>query len=178
MTETEIISALKQSDQNAISALYDLHGAKLFGVILRIVQSPELAEEVMQEVFLKIWRSADSFDESKGNFYSWVLNIARNTAIDTARNSDHRLHHKTDHFDFFAFQDRHPSPEMAAGTIGLREIVNRFDEKHRRVIDLAFFQGFTQDEIEREMNIPVGTVKTRLRLVLRELRKIFSGSSF
>lgn len=172
--ETETIAALKQGDPSALASLYDQYGATLFGTVLRIVQSEEKAEELLQETFLKIWKNAGSYDETKGKFFTWALNIARNTAIDHLRSSDHRNHQKTDSFDFLVYSQNHPSQETATDTIGLREIVGKLDEKYRKVIDMAYFQGYTQSEIEEAMNIPIGTVKTRMRLAIKELRKIFS----
>ena len=174
MHETEIITALKGGDKNAIGTVYDRYGAALYGVVLRIVQSPEVAEEVVQDVFLKIFRNIASYDDNKGKFYTWALNIARNTAIDATRTSEFRNRQKTDQFEFVVYRESHPATSTAVETIGLREIVNKLDEKHRKVIDLAYFQGYTQTEIEQEMNIPIGTVKTRLRLAIKELRKVFS----
>lgn len=171
--DAETISLLKQGNQSALAALYDKYGAALYGTVLRMVQSEEKAEEVIQESFLKIWKNASSFDETKGKFFTWALNIARNTAIDYIRTSDFRNNQKTDPFDFLVYSRNHPSEETATDQIGLREIVSRLDEKYRSVIDLAYFQGYTQSEIEEEMNIPIGTVKTRMRLAIRELRKIF-----
>jgi len=170
--ETEIIAALKEGDKNAIGTVYDRYGAALYGVVLRIVQSPEVAEEVVQDVFLKIYRNIGSYDENKGRFYTWALNIARNSAIDATRTSEFKNRQKTEQFEFVVYRESHPAMTNV-DAIGLREIVNKLDEKHRKVIDLAYFQGYTQSEIEQEMNIPIGTVKTRLRLAIKELRKVF-----
>lgn len=172
--DAETISALKQGNQSALASLYDKYGAALYGAVLRIVQSEEKAEEIIQEAFLKIWRNAASFDETKGKFFTWALNIARNTAIDYVRSGDFKNNQKTDQFDFLVYSQNHPSEETATDHIGLREIVGQLDEKYRAVIDLAYFQGYTQSEIEEEMNIPIGTVKTRMRLAIRELRKVFN----
>jgi RNA polymerase sigma-70 factor (ECF subfamily) len=172
--ESDLITAVKQGDQQALSELYDRYGAALYGVVLRIVQSEEKAKEVLQDVFLKIWRNAGTFDESKGKFFTWAVNIARNTAIDVTRSSDFRQNQKTDPFDLLVYQSYHPASETYTDHIGLREIVGALDEKLRTVVDLAYFQGYSQAEIEEEMNIPIGTVKTRLRLAMRELRRVFS----
>ncbi|MCU0348953.1 MAG: sigma-70 family RNA polymerase sigma factor [Saprospiraceae bacterium] len=172
MTETEIIAALKLGDKNALGEVYDRYSAALYGVVLRIVQSPEVAEEVVQDVFLKIFRNIGSFDENKGRFSTWVINVARNAAIDATRTSEFKNRQKTDQFDFVVYRESHPATNNV-DTIGLRELVNKLDEKHRKVIDLAYFQGYTQSEIEQEMNIPIGTVKTRMRLAMKELRKYF-----
>lgn len=173
MHETEIITALKNGDKNALGLVYDRYGAALYGVVLRIVQSPEQAEEVVQDAFVKIFRNIGSYDENKGKFYTWALNIARNTAIDATRTGEYKNRQKTDQFDFVVYSHTHPATSTSVETIGLRDLVDKLDEKHRKVIDLAYFQGYTQTEIEQEMNIPIGTVKTRLRLAIRELRKVF-----
>ncbi len=173
MQETELISALKSGDKNALGVVYDRYGAALYGIVLRIVQIPEVAEEVVQDTFLKIFRNIASFDENKGKFYTWALNIARNSAIDATRTSDYRNRQKTDQFDFVVYRESNPSTPFVEG-IGLKELVNKLDEKHRKVIDLAYFQGYTQTEIEQALNIPIGTVKTRMRLAIKELRKVFS----
>lgn len=173
MQETELISALKLGDKTALGVVYDRYGASLYGVVLRIVQSPELAEEVVQDVFLKIFRNINSFDEAKGKFYTWALNVARNTAIDATRTSEFKNRRKTDQLDFVVYRENNPASPSIEG-IGLKELVNKLEEKHRKVIDLAYFQGYTQTEIEQELNIPIGTVKTRMRLAIKELRKIFS----
>ncbi len=173
MHEKELITALKEGDKNAIGLVYDNYGAALYGVVLRIVQSPEAAEEVVQDVFVKIFKNIQSFDENKGKFYTWAINIAKNTAIDATRTSDFKNRQKTEQFDFVVYSQTQPSSNLSVDTIGLREIVDKLDEKHRAVIDLAYFQGYTQSEIEEEMNIPIGTVKTRLRLAIKELRKAF-----
>ncbi len=175
MTESEIAAALKQGDQAALEALYDQYAPALFGLILRIVQSEQTAGEVLQETFLKIWRNTGNFDESKEKLLSWLLDLARNTAIETTRNNDFKSQTGNANFDFLSYQEMHPAP--AAGPVTLRTIGNQINEKLVRVADLAYFQGLSQSEIEQEVNIPVGTVKTRLRMVQRELRKIFSETS-
>jgi len=172
--DAETINDLQQGNQAALASLYDKYGAALYGAVLRIVQSEEKAEEIVQEAFLKIWKNAASYDPAKGKFFTWALNIARNTAIDYVRSSDFKSRQKTDAFDFLVYSQNHPFEETATDHIGLREIVGKLDEKYRTVIDLAYFQGYTQSEIEEEMNIPIGTVKTRMRLAIKELRKIFS----
>ncbi len=172
MQETELISALKSGDKNALGVVYDRYGAALYGVVLRIVQLPEVAEEVVQDVFLKIFRNIASFDENKGKFYTWAVNIARNAAIDATRTSDYRNRQKTDQFDFVVYRESNPATPFVEG-IGLKDLVNKLEEKHRKVIDLAYFQGYTQTEIEQALNIPIGTVKTRMRLAIKELRKVF-----
>ncbi|MEQ1745447.1 MAG: sigma-70 family RNA polymerase sigma factor [Saprospiraceae bacterium] len=165
------ISRLQQQDQAVIGELYDAYSGALYGVVLRIVQQPEIAEQVLQDTFLKVWRSAATYDVSKGRLFTWLVNIARNTAIDATRSGQFRQRQKTDSADALVhLPDSHsPNPDH----IGVRELVGRLDEKYRLLIDLMYFQGYTQEEAAEETGIPLGTIKTRLRFAISELRRLF-----
>lgn len=171
--ENNIIKLLKEHDKNAISLLYDSYGAAIYGVVLRIVKATDLAETVTQDVFIKAWKNAEKYDAKKGKLFTWLLNIARNASIDMTRSSEFKNRQKTQSFDFLVYREEQGITETSIDTIGLDKIVNQLEEKYRKVIDLAYFKGYTQKEIEKELDIPVGTVKTRLRIALRELRKFF-----
>ncbi len=168
--QEQYVTKLKKQDAAVIGELYDAYGSALYGVVLRIVQSPELAQQVLQDTFLKIWRNAAQYDSSKGRLFTWMVNIARNTAIDATRTAHFRQHRKTDAIETLVHSPGGHSlnPEH----IGVREVVNRLDEKYRQLIDLLYFQGYTQEEAE-ETGIPLGTVKTRLRYAIGELRRYF-----
>lgn len=167
----QLIDRLKVQDRSALESLYDAYGSALFGVVLRIVQSRELAEQVLQDTFLKIWRNAASYDASKGRIFTWMLNIARNTAIDATRTAYFQHYRKTESIDKLVYDSG--GEAMNPEHLGLRELVQRLDGKYRELIELVYFKGYTQDEIARETGIPLGTIKTRLRHAIGELRKIF-----
>ncbi|HRI59406.1 MAG TPA: RNA polymerase sigma factor [Saprospiraceae bacterium] len=169
--QDQLINRLKQQDREAIGELYDAYGGALFGVVLRIVQSRELAEQVLQDTFVKAWRNGASYDASKGRLFTWLLNIARNTAIDATRTAYFQNYRKTDSLDNLVHK---PSGEsINPDHLGVREVVGRLDEKYKSLIDLVYFKGYTQEEIADETGIPLGTVKTRLRYAIGELRKFF-----
>ncbi|BFG70802.1 sigma-70 family RNA polymerase sigma factor [Sediminibacterium sp. KACHI17] len=151
--------------------MYDNYSGALLSIICNIVKDEELANDVLQEVFVKIWRQIESYDSSKGRLFTWMLNIARNASIDTVRSKSYQNN----------LQNRELSEDVyvSAGTaqlqvdqIGLRKVVHQLKEEHRVLIDLSYFQGFTQDEISKMLDIPLGTVKTRLRTALTQLRGI------
>ena len=169
--QTQIAELLKQQDTSAIAYLYDAYGAALYGVVLRIVRSKEIAEQVLQDTFLKVWHKGASFDASKGRLYTWLLNIARNTAIDATRNSHFQNLKNTDTIDnlMHTLDGECLNPD----TLGLREIVKKLDEKYMVLIDLIYFNQYTHIEAAEEMGLPLGTVKTRVRHALLELRKAF-----
>lgn len=170
-SEPELVLLLKQRSQNVFSYLYDNYSGALLSIIINIVKEEELANDVLQEVFVKVWKQIESYDSSKGRLFTWMLNIARNASIDTVRSKSYQN----------SQQNRELTEDVyvAGGTsqintdqIGLRKIVHRLKDEYRVLVELSYFQGFTQDEISKMMDIPLGTVKTRLRTALIQLRAI------
>jgi RNA polymerase sigma-70 factor (ECF subfamily) len=175
MQDSLLITRLQRQDRAAIGELYDAYGSALFGVVLRIVQSRELAEQVLQDTFVKAWRNGASYDASKGRLFTWLVNIARNTAIDATRTAYFQHYRKTDSLENLVHK---PGGESVnPDHLGLRDVVNSLDEKYKSLIDLVYFKGYTQEEVADETGIPLGTVKTRLRYAIGELRKLF-GENF
>jgi RNA polymerase sigma factor (sigma-70 family) len=170
--QTHIAELLKEKNASALSELYDAYGTTLYGVVLRIVYSKEIAEQVIQDTFVKIWQNGASYDASKGRLYTWMLNIARNTAIDVTRTSHFQNGKNIDNIDtqtFFLNEEC-----LNSDTIGLREIVKTMEEKYTVLIDLVYFNQYTHIEAAEATGLPLGTVKTRLRYALLELRKAFA----
>ncbi len=171
MENQQLIARLQQQDRAAIGELYDAYGGALFGVVLRIVHSRELAEQVLQDTFVKVWRNVSSYDASKGRLFTWLLNIARNTAIDVTRSAHFQQSRKTDSIENLV---HNPGGESVnPDHIGLKDVVDRLDEKYRLLIELVYFKGYTQEEAAEETGIPLGTIKTRLRYAISELRTQF-----
>jgi RNA polymerase sigma factor (sigma-70 family) len=175
MEEDKIIQLLKQNDQQAISYIYDKYAASLYGIVLKIVPSEAIAEDVLQESFVKVWKRGSTYDPSKGTLFTWLLNITRNTAIDKLRSAGYRKQEKIQQIDHSVYKNGGASHELNVDALGLNNVVDSLEEKYRIVVDLIYFQGFTQKEVEEHLNIPIGTVKSRVRIALRELRKIFDA---
>ncbi|CAN5275510.1 hypothetical protein BH09BAC3_BH09BAC3_21580 [soil metagenome] len=126
-------------------------------------------------MFLKIWDKVATYDSSKGRLFTWMLNIARNQAIDKTRSREMSQGRKTDDIDHLVNRiDRRDSENLAIDAIGLKETLMRLPEDQRFVIDHLYLKGFTQSELAEEFNIPLGTVKTRTRMALKELRSILN----
>ena len=143
------------------------------GVIARILKKEELAEEVLQDVFLKIWDKIDSYDATKGKLFTWMLNIARNQAIDKTRSKEFSKGKKTGDIENFVNKvDREDYLEQQVDAIGLKEVLKKLPEDQRFVIDHHYLKGYTQAEMAEEFNLPLGTVKTRMRLAMKELRNL------
>jgi len=170
-TEAELVALLKERQQPAFSYLYDNYSGALYSVVLSIVTERETASDVLQEVFIKIWRQIELYDPAKGRLFTWMMNITRNASIDMVRskgfNNNQQNRELTE-----AVYDTVGSITTNIDKIGLRKLVYKLKEEYRTLVDLAYFQGYTQDEISKLLNIPLGTVKTRLRTALIQLREI------
>ncbi len=169
-SETELVLLLKQRQQSAFSYLYDNYSGALHAVILNIILDTELASDVLQDVFVKIWRQINSYDDTKGRLYTWMLNIARNASIDTIRSKNFQNNKQNRELTENVYESA-GSTQLMTDKIGLRKLVHQLKEEHKVLIELSYFQGFTQDEISKMLNLPLGTVKTRLRTALIQLRQ-------
>lgn len=170
-TEKEIVAYLEQGDRKAIDIAYKNYGRALYGIILRVVKSSEVAEEVLQDVFVKIWTNAESYNRSKGRLFTWMSNIARNASIDSIRTARSKREQKTTSIDNPVYENAGGNEEMNVKDFALQKVIDSLDEKHRLLIDLTYFQGYSQREIEKEQGIPLGTIKSRLRLAVNQLRE-------
>jgi len=173
--EQQIAFLLKAGDQEAISLIYKNYADTLYGLILRIISSEEIAQDVLQDTFVKIWKNADKYDASKGRLFTWFANIARNTAIDKIRSAQFQKNKKTSSTDSLVYNDDTGSEEMTTADSGLLNVINSLNEKHRILIELAYFKGYSQSEIQKELDIPIGTIKTRIRSAINELRTKLGG---
>ncbi len=169
--ESELILLLKRKDGAAYSLLYDNYSASLYGVITRVVVAEEIAQDVLQEVFIKIWKNIDSYDSSKGRLFTWMLNIARNASIDYARSRQSKVESKIQDIENSVYEiNSRTSTRINTDVIGVKEEVAKLKEDYRVLIDMIYFGGYTQEETAKELNIPLGTVKTRVRAAIIKLR--------
>lgn len=175
INEDALVARLRARDDAAVSVLYDRYSPALYGVILQVVKVEETAEDVLQEAFLKIWKSFDSYDVNKGKLFTWMINICRNLAIDKVRSKEYRMKNSTDELPSNG-QLVHGSTTFNTDYIGVREVVDKLSPDQKQIIDLMYFEGLTQSEIAEEYNIPLGTVKTRARSAVKVLSKLFKGS--
>ena len=174
--ENNLVSALKSKDQEAFRFLYDQYAAALFGVIKRIVVAPDLSEEVLHDAFVKIWENAHSYQPQKGRLFTWMLNICRNLAIDKIRSRNYKEARKTDQVaDNVYIIDHQGHTKQNIEDIGVKELLSTLGDDQRLVIELLYFKGYTQSEIAEEYDIPLGTVKTRTRAALKQLRKLLKA---
>lgn len=172
-TEEDLVMRLQNQDQSAFSYLYDNYAGALNGVIHRMIDDSQLAEDILQEAFLKIWNNFKQYDHSKGRLFTWMVNITRNLTIDTLRSKGYKKQQKIsqDENSVSGYKDSGNGADRF-DTMGLRKQVSTLKPDQKIIIDLAYFSGYTQEEISKEMGIPLGTVKTRMRTAIMELRKM------
>lgn len=172
--EKRLVTALKMQDQQALSTLYKMYSASLKGIILRVIIHEETAEDLLQELFVKIWNSIDKYDDSKGRLFTWMSRLAKNMAIDQVRRKSHINSSK--HVDIeekVGDIDQKLSYKINTDTIGIRKLTTAMNPMQRLLLNMVYFEGYTHTEIAEELNLPLGTVKSKIRFALLELRKMF-----
>ncbi|HSU49440.1 MAG TPA: sigma-70 family RNA polymerase sigma factor [Segetibacter sp.] len=172
--ESELVLLLKQRHEHAFSYLYDHYSGSLYSVIVSIVPDRELANDLLQEVFIKIWRQIESYDNAKGRLFTWMLNVARNASIDAVRSKNFQQSKNNRELTENVY-DEGGSIQTNTDRIGLRKIVHRLKDDYKVLVELSYFEGYTQDEISKMLNIPLGTVKTRLRTALIQLKQVIKS---
>lgn len=171
MTQEELLPLVLKKDDRAFTLLYDMYSKSLFSVISNLINDREEAEDVLQESFVKIWKNIETYNDSKGRLYTWMLNITRNTAIDKLRSKGFNNKQKNLSSDNFVhLLDDSNKAINRIDTIGIQEFIKKLKPKCIQLLDLLFFKGFTQQEASEELEIPLGTVKTQNRNCINDLR--------
>ena len=175
--DVALLKAIAARDEVALAQLYDRYRAILFGLLMRILNNREEAEDVLQEVFLQVWRKATDFDENRGRPFTWLVTLARSRGIDRLRTLAAR--------DRVAEAGaREPSEEISdAATDAFKseqrglvsDALAKLPDEQKRPIMLAYFEGLTQSEIATSLGAPLGTVKTRMRTGMMRLRELLAG---
>jgi RNA polymerase sigma factor (sigma-70 family) len=165
------VKRLQAKDKSALEFLYDNYSGALYGVIFRVLKNEDISEEVLQDVFLKIWDRFGQYDSTKGKLFTWMLNIARNQAIDKTRSKEISKDQKTRGIENVVSRiDTRERVEQKIEDIGVKDIIKNLPDDQQFVVEYLYFKGYSQSELAEEFNIPLGTVKTRLRLAMQSLR--------
>jgi RNA polymerase sigma factor (sigma-70 family) len=174
-TQEQLIAILQAGKPEEFGVLYDYFSGALYGVISKIIDDNDMAQDILQESFVKIWEKSKSYDPSKGRLFTWMLNIARNTAIDASRSKHVKAAAKIQNTDDnVRMIDKQINVSQSDESMDVAEIVNKLVPEHRVILDMMYFQGFSQDEVSKELGIPLGTVKTRARNAIIKLRETFN----
>ncbi len=176
-TDVSLLQRISQQDDSALSELYDRHASLLYALILRILKDEHYAEDILQEVFLRIWDRAQTYDEALGSPTAWLTRVARNMAIDRLRSKVSRARDREDLLDEdreFQDVDQESSPERATIQAQQHQVIvaalSSLPREQRVLIEYAYFKGFTQSELAEHFKLPLGTVKTRIRAGMSALR--------
>lgn len=173
-SEEELVLLLQQRSEAAFNYLYQNYSGVLYGIVHKVIFDEQTSQDVLQEVFVKIWNNISQYDPAKGRIYTWMLNIARNAAIDKLRSKGEVMKSKIrTGEDIVDNIGRSMKTEQATDTIGLRRVVGELEPQYRAIVELAYFKGYTMDEISKTLDIPLGTVKTRMRHAMQLLRAYF-----
>lgn len=172
--EDELVALLRQQSQEAFSYLYRNYAGVLFGVVKKVLGDDQTSEDALQEAFVKIWNNIGQYDSGKGRLYTWMLNVCRNTAIDKLRSKGEIMRGKIQTGeDVVDNIQKGLKTEQATDSIGVRKLVGTLKPEYQSIVDLAYFKGFTLDEISKTLDVPLGTVKTRMRHAMQLLRQKF-----
>lgn len=170
--EKEIVSLLERGDKKAITILYENYSDALYGVIKKIIADDDTAQDVLQESFVKIWRYSKKYDSSKAKLFTWLYRIAYNTAIDKVRSQKNKDGKEVQIENSNVYKIS--ADELNQDVMDMQKHLSSLDEKYQIVINALFFEGMTQQEASEELDIPLGTIKSRLKIGLRELKKIYN----
>ncbi len=176
ISEPELIFLLQGKDEKAFNYLYDNYSGALYGLILNMVTTKDHADEIIQDVFVKIWKSCSQYDAAKGRLYTWMINIARNTALDFIKSKgfqneqkNHSLSDVVNEVDSDA-ASVDELQNIQTDQVAMKAVVYSLKPEWRELIELLYYQGYTQAEVAERLDIPIGTIKTRTRSALIELR--------
>lgn len=168
-SEQQLVALLQERNEKAFGYLYDNYSSALYGIVNSIITDKEIANDVLQNVFINIWRKIESYDASKGRLFTWMLNIARNASIDELRSKGFRHAQQNQ-----SLNENVDVTGASAGPtvedVGLKKVLTNLKSEWRVLVDMSYFQGFTHEEISKILDIPLGTVKTRIRSALSQLR--------
>ncbi len=177
-TENELVQAVKEKDKNAFSYLYKNYANIIFGTISRIIIDTTIAEDTMQEVFVKIWTNIHQYDASKGKLFTWMINLTKNYAIDVIRSKSfkqQKLISANEEVVYNVSEETNSFEKL--DKIAFQKTIYILNKNHQQIVNLIYFQGYKQEEVATLLNIPLGTVKSRVRLAILELRKIMTKNN-
>ncbi len=176
--EDVLVDLLKRREERGFRLLYKQYAANLYGVALRIVRCPAIAQDVVQEAFVKVWRNIEAYDPAKGRLFTWLLNLVRHTALDHWRSMGRLAGRKLQDAGHIAQQlygginSQLPGYMLQVDCIGLDQLLRRLCPEQQLIVEYLYFKGYTHTEAAQTLLIPEGTVKTRVRLALIHLRKL------
>ncbi len=170
-----LFQRVAEGDRKAFEALYERYAGAILRVIVAMVRNQELAEEVLQDTFVKIWRSAKTYDPKQGRLFTWMARIAKNTAIDHTKTKRYQQHRGTESLNAKEYVDQWIASDQPIADSGLRKTLTQLTERQQEIIEYLYFRSFSQREASKALNIPLGTLKTEVRKAMMQLRQVLKG---
>lgn len=170
--EQEIVQLLQHGDKRAITLLYENYADALYGVVKKVIKDDDIAQDVLQESFVKIWKNAKKYDANKAKLFTWLYRIAYNSAIDKVRSTSKKMKREVQIETSNVY--KLTSKGLNQDVLDIKKHMGTLEEKYQIVLNALFFEGMTQQEASDELDIPLGTIKSRLKIGLRELKKIYA----
>ena len=170
--ENTIVAYMQNGDKRAISLLYENYSGALLGVIKKVISDDDTAQDVLQESFIKVWKKGKSYNPEKAKLFTWLYRIAYNTSIDKVRSLNNKMTKEVQIEESNVY--KLTSRSLNQDTLDIKKHLSSLDLKYQVVLNALFFEGMTQQEASDELEIPLGTIKSRLKIGLRELKKIYN----
>ncbi len=174
-TDQQLMQQIRMRQPDALSRIYDLYSTLVYSVAMRVLRDAAAAEDVMQEVFLKLWQQPDSFADQRGSLCGWLAVVTRNRAIDRIRGR--RQFENVDDLQLSNQVDLGAEAERSMMLAKVRAVLETMPDDQRQAMELAFFEGYTHTEIAEQTGQPLGTIKTRIRSALISIRKALEVSA-
>lgn len=168
--EPSIIQRLKNKDELALTQVYSMYSESLYGVIIRMCKNQSIANSVLQDTFLTIWEKADSFDDSKGKFFTWAYRIAKNKTLNELRKTNYLIQKE----DMSVFKEREANHEVYEEDIVLKGRIRSLKDHHQKALELVYYNGLTHREAHIEMDVPLGTFKSYIKQALKHLKQLYA----
>ncbi|WP_378172555.1 RNA polymerase sigma factor [Aquimarina sp. SS2-1] len=166
--DLELISRLQNQDTKALSKIYERYSGALYGVILRMCKNEPLAQDLLQETFMKIWQKSHTYNPDKGKFFTWSYRIARNITLNSLRKKDILIQNE----DLSVYKNK-STPEVAKDYLELDGSLRKLEPHHQRALELVYFNGLTHREAHQEMEVPLGTFKSYIKQALKKLSEYY-----
>lgn len=181
ISDADLMAQISRREERALEQIYDRYSRIIYALILRITRQPASSQEIVQEVFLQLWRNAHAYQPSRGPVEPWLLTLARYRALDYVRGKIEKQRQREDSVDEFSLEVSMPNPEQwldqQRRAKQVRALMSSLPEAQRRAVELAYFEGLTHSEIASAMKEPLGTVKTWIRSALGQLRQKLAKAS-
>lgn len=170
-----LLTEIAKKETGALSGLYERYSARLYGLALKILKDESLAQDVVQDIFLKVWQNADKFEKSRGSAIAWLMILCRNRSIDKLRQREKStkrsaVFNEELNIATSFFENPQDNVEQNELQKTITNALSQLPQEQRTAIEMAFYQGFSQSEISDELKVPLGTIKTRIRLGMQKLR--------